>query len=302
MGRLRDQQTDEVFILRADHILGRGERCDTRYSRPEVSQPHARVNWQNGRWYVRDLGSANGTTVDGRVLRGGQAPLGRGQRIALGGGVVELELIDDAEPQPFAVSSSGELVEGTQQELYLPTVEDFLAVVLPEGGEDWVMTCDGEERLVRDGSRVRVGGVHWTLSLSTRGTSTQLNTVSDYRIEQTRLRFEVSQDETTVRLLGGVNRRWIDLGSPVHNYMLLTLARRRLADQVSGAPPAECGWLYRDELASSLRVKTGTLTVQLFRARDALKTGGWTDYKQLIQRRSEGQIRLAISDVEIASM
>jgi len=299
MGRLIDRQTDEVFFLRAGHLLGRGDRCDTRYDRPEISQDHARIDWRNGRWVVRDLASSNGTTVDGRPLSG-QAPIIHGQRIALGG-VVELELIDAAAPQPFAISSSGQVVEGIERELYLPRVEDFEAVILPEEGGDWIMTCEGEERVVRDGGRVRVGGVHWTLSLSSGSAGTRLTTVPRFSLDETRLRFEVSRDETTVRLIAVVGDEAIDLGVAAHNYTLLTLARAHLKDEAAGFPSMERGWCYRDELADQLKIKVGTFNVQLHRAKDVLGNRGWSDHKDLIQRRSEGQIRLSVGGLEIAS-
>lgn len=48
-----------------------------------VSRHHAEVTQVNGRWLVRDLGSTNGTAVNGRLVR--EAPLTDGDRVSFGG-------------------------------------------------------------------------------------------------------------------------------------------------------------------------------------------------------------------------
>lgn len=49
-------------------ILGRGADCDVRLDSPLVSRQHAEIALDDGRWMVRDLGSANGTMIDGRRI------------------------------------------------------------------------------------------------------------------------------------------------------------------------------------------------------------------------------------------
>ena len=45
--------------------LGRGEDCDIRFSDPRVSTDHAEVYWEDEKWWLKDLGSRNGTFLDG---------------------------------------------------------------------------------------------------------------------------------------------------------------------------------------------------------------------------------------------
>ncbi|GAB4195771.1 MAG: hypothetical protein OHK0013_02300 [Sandaracinaceae bacterium] len=51
-------------------VLGRDPDCDVVLASPSVSGRHARLAWQSGQLFVEDLGSANGTWVQGeRVTR-----------------------------------------------------------------------------------------------------------------------------------------------------------------------------------------------------------------------------------------
>ena len=51
---------------------------------PSVSRPHARLNLENGDWHIRDLGSQNGTMVNGKLIDGTGTKLGDGDIVAFG--------------------------------------------------------------------------------------------------------------------------------------------------------------------------------------------------------------------------
>jgi pSer/pThr/pTyr-binding forkhead associated (FHA) protein len=57
--------TIEQFPFR----LGRAETADLRIESPEVSREHAEIVERNGIWLVRDLGSTNGTHVNGKAVK-----------------------------------------------------------------------------------------------------------------------------------------------------------------------------------------------------------------------------------------
>ena len=65
-------------------IVGRAPNCDCVVPEDCVSRKHAQL-WRDGeRWYVRDLGSRNGTRVNGvRVIEATEVR--RGDRVDLGG-------------------------------------------------------------------------------------------------------------------------------------------------------------------------------------------------------------------------
>jgi pSer/pThr/pTyr-binding forkhead associated (FHA) protein len=69
--------------------IGRRADQDIVLSDPSVSRSHAHI--ECGGWGVAlvDLGSTNGTVVDGRRLQGGRAVLRGGERIEIGTVVLE---------------------------------------------------------------------------------------------------------------------------------------------------------------------------------------------------------------------
>ena len=63
--------------------LGRSRECDCVVAEPSVSRRHARLRRERGRWLLCDLGSRNGTRVNGlRVL--GETEVRPGDRVSLG--------------------------------------------------------------------------------------------------------------------------------------------------------------------------------------------------------------------------
>ena len=49
-------------------VLGRSRDADFRLNDPNVSRKHAVIYWENGRVFVKDLGSTNGTLLNGRPV------------------------------------------------------------------------------------------------------------------------------------------------------------------------------------------------------------------------------------------
>jgi putative methionine-R-sulfoxide reductase with GAF domain len=63
--------------------IGRDSRCGLVLEDPRVSKRHARLGWTGSGWVLEDLGSKNGTTVNG--LPAGGADLRDGDAVSLGG-------------------------------------------------------------------------------------------------------------------------------------------------------------------------------------------------------------------------
>jgi len=79
-----------VWDLAGDRVVvGRSPDCDVVLDDPRVSKRHAALRRRDGRWWIEDLGSTNGTVVDGRPLHA-PAALTPGGRIELGGTMLEV--------------------------------------------------------------------------------------------------------------------------------------------------------------------------------------------------------------------
>ena len=76
-----------VALTKPVTVLGRGHDADLRLSDPGVSRHHAQVELREGGFWVEDLGSTNGTSLDGAPVA---APvlMSSGQRIAIGSTVL----------------------------------------------------------------------------------------------------------------------------------------------------------------------------------------------------------------------
>jgi pSer/pThr/pTyr-binding forkhead associated (FHA) protein len=69
--------------------LGRGPDCQVRLANPRVSKDHARITAIGGSYTLEDLGSVNGTTVNGLAI--GKVVLRHGDRIQLGDTTLEYQ-------------------------------------------------------------------------------------------------------------------------------------------------------------------------------------------------------------------
>jgi adenylate cyclase len=96
--RYRYRGNDKVFDQFAESVvIGRpraGVHVDIDLT-PDlrVSRPHARISIADGDYWIEDLGSANGTAVDGQPIKGlGRVRLKPGQKIAISDTIIEVEI------------------------------------------------------------------------------------------------------------------------------------------------------------------------------------------------------------------
>lgn len=93
-------------------VIGRGPECDVRLDSESISRKHARITRQAGHYTIEDLGSTNGTWVDGSPAS--PEPLKSGARIRFGNElIVRFSMLDDAEA-------------ALQQRLYEGVIQDTL--------------------------------------------------------------------------------------------------------------------------------------------------------------------------------
>ncbi|MBK6922694.1 MAG: DUF4388 domain-containing protein [Deltaproteobacteria bacterium] len=155
---VRGKYQGQDFALEAGKavIAGRSTEADLVLSDDAVSRKHARFHGARGRIWVRDLGSRNGTLVNGeRVL---QHCLREGDRIAIGSSLAKVELKDVAEVAQRRAGEqrrrrpndvAGRSMTGSIEDIPLMDVLQWLATSRKTG-------C----LKVRDVGRGRVGALH----------------------------------------------------------------------------------------------------------------------------------------------
>lgn len=95
-------QTEDGHRMAVEHgaVVGRTAACDLTIDLPAVSRRHARFEQRAGVWWLQDLGSKNGTFVNGRPLDGGEVTLGDGDDIVFAGAMTAV--FRDPEATPVA--------------------------------------------------------------------------------------------------------------------------------------------------------------------------------------------------------
>ena len=69
-------------------LLGRSPSCQLVFADDTVSRRHAELHLVDGRWMLRDLGSSNGTWVNGRRVM--EAEVAPGDELQLGGTAIRI--------------------------------------------------------------------------------------------------------------------------------------------------------------------------------------------------------------------
>jgi len=60
---------DPIPLVRQKLVLGRRESCDICLRFPNISGQHCALSFQDGLWSIQDLGSTNGTKVNGQLVQ-----------------------------------------------------------------------------------------------------------------------------------------------------------------------------------------------------------------------------------------
>ena len=84
--------TERISLTRTPVVVGRMSTCDVVLSDPNVSRRHAELRREGTDWVVEDLGSTNGTLVDGKLAK--QHTLRGGETLGFGTSSLRFELDD----------------------------------------------------------------------------------------------------------------------------------------------------------------------------------------------------------------
>jgi hypothetical protein len=300
-------------MLLSRHVVGRSRLADLHMTEPTVSGEHAVLRWTGREWELHDLGSRNGTSVDGRRLAPGErVTIQLGAVISFGQADNAWRLTDDTPPTIMASADDGEPVCARNDLLALPSDDDPEAVVYRDPSGHWVVEQGGETARIADRATVRAGGRNYLLRVPDVIAPTWDNSSPAPHLATLTLQFSVSRDEEYVALTARGDHHVIDLGARAHHNVLLMLARSRLEDRKAraaaserGAAPPESseGWVYQDELAEQLAIDETHLNVAVFRCRRQLAEAGIIGAASIIERRRPTrELRLGVPRIEIVTV
>jgi len=301
MAVLVEKRMQRTVLVESELLIGRSSACTLRIPQPYVSARHATLRWDGQGWEVKDLGSRNGTFLNGTRLSLGQSHrLAQGSELSFGSDAEVWVLQDDGPPAIMAVPlDGGEPVVGEHDVLGIPSSSDPQVTIFRDTDSFWKLeTGDGERTLLEPQRTFHAGGRVWRFSSpDVMGATTTLGgPASPSRLK---LRFQVERDAERIELFAVQGTRTIDLGSRNHNYILLTLARARRDDALTQLPDSACGWVYQDELTAALETSSSQLNIDVFRIRQHFAKCGVQGVDVIERRPSTKQLRIGVAVLEI---
>jgi hypothetical protein len=305
MGLIRDIVSGRSHHLYPENLIGRSPTCTLRLSDRLVSGQHAAIRWTGAGWSVKDLSSRNGTFVDGVRINPGEESVTRlNARIAFGKEEEGWELVDESPPVAMAVPLDGGdpvLIDGDL--LALPSSQQPWATIYRDAEGSWILEGpDGAAAPILNMQTLEIAGRLWTFTFPEDVRSTVMPD-AEAELDDVHLHYSVSRDEEHVQLEMRFGGRTHDLGARSRHYLLLTLARRRLADLDEGMADASSGWVYQDDLEHDPSMAAQRLNVDVFRIRQQFAEAGVLDAARIIERRPRSrQLRIGTRSLTIVSV
>ncbi len=176
-GRVLSQR----FFTPSEMVVGRERSCELRVDNPAVSRRHCRIYWGRGRFFVEDLGSANGTYVNGEQVNRREIEPGDDIRVGKflvrlsdgSDGQAELEtmLVGTRSAGAPALLKSGDLAVRLERDVIVGRgagvdaparglfVRAVHARISPKGIGIYRLTCFGRARVKLNGKRIRTSRI-----------------------------------------------------------------------------------------------------------------------------------------------
>ena len=105
---LKELASGEAFELGDFSLIGRSEGVTIRLSDPSISRQHATIRREDRNFWLVDLGSANGTFVNGVALTSARV-LHHGDRVHFGGAVLSFHQAEHEEAQDFSPNAKTQI-------------------------------------------------------------------------------------------------------------------------------------------------------------------------------------------------
>lgn len=277
--------------------VGRAEEAWLHLPDEHVSHHHATISFRGGRWWLRDLGSSNGTLVEGKRLPSGQdQALAAGQTIVFGTEACSYRIEVEA-PAAVGRAEDGRFAAAEDGLLRLAGDDGMgLTLFMDPGALQWMLEDDEGRRRPLEGGRLRVAGTMWNVELPYTVDETPL-LQRGLDLASAQLVIERPRDpEAKVRVTLRSSRApaSFTLGWP--GRLLAALAEARLAD--GAAAPEARGWRATSTLAADLGTTEKSLNVATQRLRSAFSRAGLEHAIDLVEVRPK-QRRLGTDRVEL---
>lgn len=307
---VRDGEVVRVIPMRDTITLGRDLGNHVVLSDPQVSGHHAVVQRGPDGVVVKDLGSTNGTTVNGEPVTGARR-LAHGDELRLGPDVILR--VRSSEGAPSGSWVLRDLSAGTahlleDDRLHIGSGEGC-TVRLPDGparaatvvvhpdGELWLGTVDGE-RALGEGDTFSVGGASFRIELIAQHTDLA-PTVKPTRTSRFPYRLDLTLDPPAAVMRDRTTDRECRWDTESRVVLLWQLAKQLREDRAARVVPAMAGWCHDEDLMVGVWGREATsappsrFSVLLHRVRKDLEGAGLDPW--CIEKR-RGATRLVVDE------
>lgn len=285
------------YTLVTRNLVGRSRGASLWLDRPYMSNEHASISWNGNAWELKDLGSRNGSYIDGRRMEAGESvAVNEESIIGFGDPQEKWSLVDSGAPVLSALNQeSGESYVAENGLLSIPQEGPPEISVYQNKTGQWIAeTSAGDISEIEDSSVLTAGKNSYRISLPYIDEGTPLLGLPS--LDLMKLRFEVPKNLEHVRITLVHAGGEFELESREHSFLLLILAKERLAEEGDVTP--ETGWVDRDELARMVGVTVPVLHVLVHRARQQFADQNIPGAADIVDVR-RGQRRLGAHNIEI---
>lgn len=294
---------EQRCILASDHLIGREAGAALRLDDDSVSWRHASLRWTGQAWELQDLGSRNGTFLDGhRIASGARVLLRMGCQLRFGDDEQLWRLVDVDPPSTALVDlATGERIFALDDLVAVPPQGEPELFISKQASGAWIAEFGARVWEPQASEVLTIGSRQYRFEPAAPVYATTTGRGQQLTPSELALQFSVSRNEEYVEVKIVHGERSIELRPRAHSYVLLTLARLRVKDQSDESlEPSNQGWVYQDQLLKMLATTPEQLAVDIYRARKQFSEAGVVEAAQIVERRGTShELRIGVPKLAI---
>lgn len=304
MAKIYNINSGQHVNLTAHHSFGRNSSSNNTILENEyASRIHAVIFWDGESWKLMNK-SINGTYINGiKFTDKHSSSLEKNDILHFGGMQTDPWLMKDIEPpKAMLIPVTPSLPEIILNDVAALPSEESPGITLYQSTDgSWLCASESDTRTLTSGDLVGTLDAIWRfIDASPTAITCTDGSVTVIESKDVDLYFSVSQNEEHVSLSICFKRSNMDLGERTHHYLVLMLARQRLADAKDGRIETEQGWVDKDLFCKKLGLDENHLNILIYRFRKQCINTLPSSIKmaQIIERRT-GEIRVNCGNIFI---